>query len=235
MGNLNVKVYLQHIMVLLFSLKVLNSAPNHALWLSILLLSMLLAYGVLSRFQPSLNIFNGQVFINQLLGSKNKQDDSKALSLFAALQIAIFTFLILPNINQYLGLNFILFIVVLMAVLVLYLLQTLLLYFLSYLMENLKVAKQYELFKSNATQAMAFPFIIVNLCFYAGNYLMSKIALGIGFLLLILMGILFFYRLIKISIKQNLAPWYIILYFCSLEIVPIVLVAKLLLSYQAKV
>lgn len=222
-------------MALLFSLKVLNGAPNQTLWLSLLLMAMFVIYGVLSRFQPSLNIFNGNVFLNHLLGNKIKQEDSKGLALFAALQISVFVFLMLPKANSSLGLNFILFVVVLISIFILYLLQTLLIHLLCYLMDNIKVAKEYELYKSNSLQSLSLPFIVLNLCLYTNQNTLSKIALGIGFFLLILMGMLYFYRLIKISIKQNLAPWYIILYFCSLEIVPIALAVKLLLNYQAKV
>lgn len=217
-----------------YSLNALSEAPTHPLWISVLLIFMLVGFAALCKLQPAINVYSN-FFADRLQSHSRNEQDSKGLAIFSLCQLGLYIFLALPIINPSFSYSFLLFFVIIIGVISLYFIQILALHFLNYLIEHSKAADSYDHFKSNSVLQLTFPLILINFLLYTSADNIKNMVLTISLVILFAVGMVYFIRLIKIGLKQGLPVWYIILYFCALEIVPIAIVAKSLVNYSAKV
>lgn len=217
-----------------YTLNALNEATNHPLWLSLLLIFMFVGFAALCKVQPAINIYTN-LFLDRGQSNSRNEQDSKGLALFSLCQLALYIYLCLPILNNSFSYSFLLLFSIVVGVISLYFIQILALHFLNYLIEHSKAANSYDVFKSNSVLQLTFPLIIINFFLYTCPDYVKNTVLIVSLVILFAVGMVYFIRLIKIGLKQGLPVWYIILYFCALEIVPIAVVAKSLVSYSAKV
>jgi hypothetical protein len=217
-----------------FSLNALSAAQNQPLWLTLLLMAMFFSYAALNKAHPAINVLS--VFSSTAPTDYSRNDnDSTLLALFSLAQVSLFIFLILPRVNETFTNSFILFFTVFVGVLLLYFTQLALLYFLNYLIEQSKSAQGFGTLKTHSTLQITFPLIILNFIIYCSPAQLSQVSFIISTSVISLTLSVYLLKLIKIGLKQKLPLWYIILYFCALELVPIALVAKSLFGYGTEV
>lgn len=193
-------------------------------------MAMFFSYAALSKAHPAINVLS--VFSNTAHTDYSRNDnDSSLLSIFSLAQIALFVFLILPRVNATFTNSFLLFFSVFIGVLLLYFSQLAFLFLLNYLIEQSKSAKGFGTLKSHSTLQITFPLIILNFIVYCSPNNISTVSLTISTALISIILLIYLFKLVKIGLKQKLPLWYIILYFCALELVPIALVAKSLFGY----
>tara|TARA_R110001592_G_scaffold325782_4_gene606217 strand:+ start:114216 stop:114911 length:696 start_codon:yes stop_codon:yes gene_type:complete len=218
------------IMPVEFSLNALSEAPNQPLWLTLLLMAMFFAYAALSRVHPAINVLS--VFSGNTGSDYSRNDnDNSILALFSLANMALFVFLILPRVNDTFTNSFILFFAVFIGILLLYFSQLALLFLLNYLIEQSKSAQGFGTLKTHSTLQITFPLIILNFIIYCSPIHITQTSLIVSAALISIILLMYLFRLVKVGLKQKLPLWYIILYFCALELVPIALVAKSLFGY----
>ena len=212
-----------------FTLNALSATTNQPLWLTLLLMTMFFAYAALSKVHPAINVLSA--LSNSPADYSRNDNDSSLLSLFSLTQIALFVFLVLPRVNDTFTNSFVLFFTVLFGVLLLYFSQLAALFLLNYLIEQSKSTQGFGTLKSHSTLQITFPLIILNFIVYCSPVEIGPTSLTISAALISIILMVYLFKLVNIGLKQKLPLWYIILYFCALELVPIALVAKSLFGY----
>lgn len=216
------------------SLNALSNTQNQPLWLTLVLMGMFFAYAALSKSHPAINVLSA--FSSNTNSDYSRNDnDSALIALFSLAQVALFVFLILPRINDTFTNSFLLFFAIFIGVLLLFFTQLALLYFLNYLIEQSKSAEGFGTLKTHSTLQVTFPLIIVNFIVYCSPAEIGKTSLIVGLSLVSGILLTYLFKVVKIGLKQKLPLWYIILYFCALEMVPIALVTKSLFGYGTMV
>ncbi|MCQ2959838.1 MAG: DUF4271 domain-containing protein [Bacteroidales bacterium] len=116
------------------------------------------------------------------------------------------------------------------GILLLYFFKKMFYYFLSGVFDRREYAYEcvFNIYLFNRVLGICLYPIVIALAFVSSNVISPNLLLNIGYILIGLFFAFRIYREIQISLKNKISIFYIFLYFCTLEILPILLLVKIL-------
>ncbi|MGD0711040.1 MAG: DUF4271 domain-containing protein [Bacteroidales bacterium] len=204
-------------------------------WTSILIISCLLLfaiaqYGYFKRMLQIFKAFFTNRFFNQFSRDGGLFTERVSLFLFISYIFAFSLFIfnsyrVCLSIPAFPLLDIIIYIKILGAVLVFYLIKMGLFNFSGYIFKANDKISDYVLtlyLFGQVTGVCLLPIIILT------NYFDNKIMLYAGFIIILMLYIYFLFRSFVIALtKSKVSTYYIFLYLCTLEILPLVLLVKI--------
>lgn len=185
------------------------------------------------RLSNMLNSFLADRFINQLLreGYVFVEKSSIALFINYLLSLSLFIYLLTPYISPINNLNFYFFIQILLFVFIFYMIKINLIKIIGYIFESEKESKDHILLIHIFNQIggiFLLPVVFFSYYLYPSN---SQIIIFTSLFFIIIIYLFKLFRVLLSSTnKSRFSKFYLFLYLCTLEIIPVLLVAKYLIN-----
>ena len=119
-----------------------------------------------------------------------------------------------------------------LAVLLLYILKKILFIVVAFIFDRYSYAEEciFNVYLYNRVLCICLYPIVIALAFIKPSIISTGVLLVIGYVICALVYVLRIFREIRISLKNRISFFYIFLYFCTLEILPLMLLVKVITS-----
>ena len=223
-------------MALLFIILSSIGATRIPFWPFLLCLSLL---GVI-LYSKAINPNHWQLLVRSIMSPRAVQqlirEENTMENTFSGLLLLTFFFsmtLFLQNINDFYGLTIsihplLTFAIILVAVLFVYVVKVATLYLLQWVFEVREIFEEYIVGLLNINIVLGISLLPLNILIIYGLALPAKPLIYIGIALLAFSLALRLLRIVEMGRRREMNAYNIILYLCTLEIVPILLLLKLM-------